>query len=59
MDDLAYPYTPPTPEQIAQGRRSQYVYQVSAFKDDDIDTMVRRLEALEHFVVNGINEVTD
>ena len=57
MDDYNYPQL--TPEELAQHRRSNLIYQVTTFKDEDIDKMVRRLEALEHFVVNGINEVTD
>ena len=57
MDDYNYPQL--TPEELAQSRRAGFIYQIANFKDEDIDTMVRRLEALEHFVVNGINEVTD
>lgn len=57
MEELGFTYTPPTPEQLAEQRRSGFIYQITAFQDADIDTMVRRLEALENFVVNGINEV--
>lgn len=39
--------------------RERLLFATAAFKGDDPDTMIRRLEALEDFVINGANEVND
>lgn len=47
-----------TPAEKEQDRRIQIVNSVVyAFKDDDPDTMMRRIEALDNYILNGSNEV--
>ena len=60
MDDFdPYIHAILTPEERGQARRERMMYVAQTFKDDELDTMVRRLEAFENFIVNGVNEIVD